>query len=175
MTTHLLIKAIALQVRAMSMCNTNQMEAACGGAATYQEIEFDLIEKQIEDLASQALKEQTEQSVSTTINLTERLQNAARTAAEGAYENLRSQYAPPNNVPPKAEDLETGMAFAGVRQTDDAKYHATITELEKRYGVMGTNHMVMSRISVRDGILLTNPEPHYITYEQFVEEFQHML
>lgn len=165
MTTHLLIKAIALQVRALSMLDANHAEFSCGGAPVYGPEHYEAIEREINELAAEAEEHVGPDAVS----LTTQMSIAAQDGAQAALERLKEDKLIKEVVP--FEQLVEGFRYVGFALAND--YFAEVKSTDE-----GTSLMTNSRIQhVTVKITHVNhaaitPYSKTMTYKAFCDEFR---
>ena len=182
MTTHLLIKAIALHVRALAMMDANHAEFSCGGKPQWDFDDFEDLQKQIEQLAVEAEVHDGPDTVS----LTTQMSIAASEGARAGYDKLlRDAVANDHEqtksvgitapLPPLFEHLYPGYSFHGVAVTGK-HYIASITNTHKTRSLMTRDEISVVMFSIhhfngKD----VEPFSRSTSYEDFKKEFRNEL
>lgn len=150
MTTHLLIKAIALQVKAMAMIEDSNNDRACNDTPQWDYDDIMGVSKEIEALADQSRNEQMEHDACA-IDIKQRIADAS-SAASNAFamrEQVRSDNLKSKSVTPDINSLELGFTFRGVNNGKD--YHAVVTDSTMDLARPVPTRLIRVRVTMLDG------------------------
>lgn len=165
MTTHLLIKAFALQVRALAMMDANHAEFSCGGAPQWDFDDFEDLQKQIEQFAVEA----EEHVGPDTVSLTTRMSIAAQDGAQAALEQLKEDKLIKEVVP--FEQLVEGFRYVGFALAND--YFAEVKSTDESTSLMTNSriqHVTVDITHVNRAAIV--PYSKTMTYNAFCKEFR---
>lgn len=165
MTTHLLIKAIGLQVRALAMMDCNATDRSVDRAPQWDFDDFEDLQNQIEQLAVEAEEHVGPDAVS----LTTQMSIAAQDGAQAALERLKEDKLIKEVVP--FEQLVEGFRYVGFALAND--YFAELESTNEGTSLMTNSRIqyVTVKITHVNHVAIT-PYSKTMTYKAFCDEFR---